>query len=73
MLRTDDNGDLEFLDTVPDGDELACTPNKAGLLDRADRLLQLGEVGLVIPRLDIEGNDRLCARSQYNFRSLVCT
>ena len=56
---TDDNGNLELLDTVADGDELAGTPHETLHLDRTHRLLELRHVSLVVPRLDLEGNKRL--------------
>lgn len=45
--------------TVTDGDELGSSPNETILLDRSDLLLQSLHVGLVIPRLDLEGDNRL--------------
>lgn len=56
---TNDEGNLELLDTITNRNELGRTPNKTLLLDRADRFLELGHVGLVVPRLDLERNDRL--------------
>ena len=56
---TDDNSNLELLDTVADGDELAGTPHETLHLDRTHRLLELRHVSLVVPRLDLEGNKRL--------------
>lgn len=56
---TNDDGDLELLDTIADGDKLAGTPDEALHLDRAHLLLELGHVGLVVPRLHLEGDDRL--------------
>lgn len=55
----DDQVDLEHADTVTDWDELGGTPEETVLLDGADLLLHLDEVGLVVPRLDLEGDDRL--------------
>jgi hypothetical protein len=55
----DDQVDLEHLDTVTDRDELRGTPNKSVLLDRPDLPLHSGHVGLVVPRLDLQGDDRL--------------
>ena len=60
----DDKGDLELLDTVTDGNKLACTPDETRLLDGTDRLLKLGHVRLIIPRLDLEGDNRLSIESQ---------
>ena len=59
VSRTDDKSDLELLDTVADGDELARTPHETLHLDRTHRLLELRHVSLVVPRLDLEGNKRL--------------
>jgi len=55
----DDEGDLELADTVADGDEGRGTPDEALAGDGADRLLELGHVGLVVPGLDVHGDDRL--------------
>lgn len=55
----DDEGDLEHLDTVTDGDELGSTPGQTVLLDSSDLSLHGLHVGLVVPRLDLQGNDRL--------------
>ncbi len=65
MLRTDDEGNLELPDTVTDRNKLALTPDEARPLNGTDRLLQLDHVGLIIPGLDLEGDDRLRARSQH--------
>lgn len=45
----DDEGDLELLDSVTNGDEGRGTPDEALLLDRADGSLQGSKVGLVVP------------------------
>ena len=58
---TNDNGDLELLDTVADRDKLGGTPDETFLFDGTDGLLELRHVGLVVPRLDLEGNNGLCA------------
>jgi hypothetical protein len=55
----DDDGHLELADTVTDGDELGKTPNETLLLDGTDGLLELGHVGLVVPGLDVEGDNGL--------------
>jgi hypothetical protein len=57
--RTDDERDLQFPDTIADRNKLGGTPDQALLLDRADRLLELGHVRLVVPRLDLERDNRL--------------
>lgn len=58
-LVLNDDSDLELLDPVSDGNELGESPEKAGLLDGADRGLEEGHVRLVVPGLDVEGDDRL--------------
>ena len=56
---TNDKGNLELLDTIANGDELGRTPDEAVLLDGAHRLLELNHVGLIVPRLDLHGDDGL--------------
>ena len=58
-ILTNDEGDLELANTVADGDKFRGTPNKTILLDRTDRLLKLGHVGLIIPGLHLEGDNGL--------------
>ena len=58
-VLTDDNGNLELLDTVTDGDKLAGTPDETLHLNRAHGLLELDHVGCVVPGLDFKGDDRL--------------
>ncbi len=55
----DDEVDLEHLDAVADWDELGGTPQKAVDLNGTDTVLELLHVGLVVPRLNLEGDDRL--------------
>lgn len=55
----DNEGDLEHLDAVADGDELGSTPDEAVNLNGTDAGLEGGHVGLVVPRLNLEGDDRL--------------
>jgi hypothetical protein len=55
----DDEVDLEHLDAVADGDELGGTPQEAVHLNGTDTVLELLHVGLVVPRLNLEGDDRL--------------
>lgn len=57
--RTNDESDLELLDTKANSDKLRGTPNKTLLLDGPDAVLKSLHVGLIIPRLHLEGNDRL--------------
>jgi hypothetical protein len=59
LLVLDDQVDLEHLDTVTDGDQLGETPDESVLLDRPDTGLEGLHVGLVVPRLDLHGDDRL--------------
>lgn len=54
-----DEGDLKLADTVADGDEGRGTPDEALARDGANRLLELGHVGLVVPRLDVHGDNGL--------------
>lgn len=51
--------DLELGDTVTDGDKFRETPDKTVLLDGTDTGLESLHVGLIIPRLDVEGDNRL--------------
>jgi hypothetical protein len=44
---------------LTNGDKLGSTPNETVLLNGTDLLLELGHVGLVIPRLDGEGDNGL--------------
>lgn len=57
--HTDDEGDLELLDTETDGDQLRGTPDKALLLNRPNGFLKRLHVGLIVPRLDLESNNGL--------------
>lgn len=64
LIQTDlvvlnDEVDLQLLDAVADGDELAATPDEAVLLNGADSRLHLLHVRLVVPRLDVHGDDAL--------------
>ena len=58
-IRTDDESNLELLDTVTDRDELGGTTDETFHLDGTNGLLKLGHVGLVIPRLHFEGDNVL--------------
>lgn len=60
--HTNDNRDLEFLDTIADGHKLTATPYETVLLDSTDSFLELSHVGFIVPRLDFEGNNRLEGR-----------
>lgn len=59
LLVLDDDSDLQLGDTVTDSDELGCTPDETVLLDGANALLKSLHVGLVIPWLDLKGDDGL--------------
>lgn len=58
-VHTDNEGDLELLDTETDGNKLAGTPEQTVLFDRTDSLLQSLHVGFVIPGLDFKGDNGL--------------
>lgn len=62
LVVLDDDGDLQLAHTVTDGNKLRSTPHKTVHFDSADGLLHGFEVGLVVPGLDLEGNDRLLDR-----------
>jgi len=55
----DDDGHLKLLDTVTDRNEFRESPNESGFLDGSNGSFEGGHVGLVIPRLDVEGYERL--------------
>jgi hypothetical protein len=59
LVILNDQVDLELLDTETDGNKLGGTPDKTILLDGADRLLESLHVGLIIPWLDVKGNNGL--------------
>lgn len=52
-------GDLELRNTVSNWDELAGTPDETVLVDLTETCLQSLHVSLVIPWLDVEGDDGL--------------
>ena len=54
LVVLNDTGDLEFLDAITNGDQLASAPQEAVHFNRANVLLELGHVRLVIPRFDVE-------------------
>jgi len=54
LVVLNDTDNLEHLDATHDGHELGGTPEEAVLHNAADGLLHRLEVGLVIPRLDVE-------------------
>ena len=62
LVVLDDQVDLQLLDAETDRDPLACAPDETIHLDGYDTLLQLLEIGLVIPRLDVHGDDRFGSR-----------
>ena len=60
--RTDDQGNLELLDTEANFDKFRRTPNETILPDRTYVLLQFFHVRLIIPRLHFERHDGLHKR-----------
>ena len=60
--RTYDKCDLELANTIPDRDEFAGTPYKAVHCNGAHRVFQCFHICLVIPRLNLKGDNRLGAR-----------
>lgn len=52
--RTDNQVDLQLLDTKANSHERGRSPEETLLLDRAHSLLELSHVGLVVPRLHVE-------------------
>jgi len=59
LLVFDNQVDLELLDTETQRNQRGGTPDQTVLLDGADGLLELLHVGLVVPWLDIHGDNRL--------------
>lgn len=59
LVVLDDTVDLDLLDTETDWDELVGTPDKAVHLDGLGVGEHLLEVGLVVPWLDVQGDDGL--------------
>ena len=59
LVVLDDQVNLQLLDAEADRDPLAATPDETVHLDGYDTLLQLLEIGLIVPRLDVHGDDRL--------------
>lgn len=70
--HTNDKSDLELLDTVTDRNKLASTPQETFLLYGTNTSLEGDHISLVIPRLNVQGNDRLWKVELYdlNFRSM---
>ena len=58
-LVLNNEGDLELLDTVTDGNKLGATPNEAFLLDGTDRLLESLQVSFIVPRFNVKCHDGL--------------
>jgi hypothetical protein len=58
-LVLNNEGDLELLDTVTDGNKLGTTPNETFLLDGTDRLLESLQVSFIVPRLNIKCHNGL--------------
>ncbi len=61
---------LEFANTIAYGDEFACAPHETRTfhLDGAHRFFQRFHIGLVVPRFDLEGDDRLGELNMLNGR-----
>merc|ERR1712137_1295955 len=59
LVVFDDQVDLKLLDTETDSNQLGATPDKTILLDGENVSLELVHVCLVIPGLDVQGDDRL--------------
>lgn len=64
---------MELGDTITDRDELGRTPNETVLLDLSQTVLESLHVSLVIPRLDVKGDDGLsgCAGALCSLLLLV--
>ena len=63
---------LQLLDAESDGDKLGGPPYEAIFLNSADVFLKLSHISLVIPRLNIERDNRLLYQHQHEYlRSLV--
>jgi len=63
--RTNDKCDLELANTIPDRDELAGAPYKTFHFNGAHRAFQCTHICLIVPRLDLKGDDGLGA---YKFK-----
>merc|ERR1711976_386938 len=59
LVVLDNATDLEFLDTISNGNKFRSTPQETISLNLADFLLQLGHVGLIVPWFNIQENIRL--------------
>lgn len=62
LVVLDDQVDLQLGDTVSDWDELGTSPDETVHLDRSNRLLKLLHVGLIVPWLDLHGDNGLGSR-----------
>jgi hypothetical protein len=62
LLVLDDQVDLELLDTETDGNQLGGTPDETVLLDGENVGLELVHVCLVIPWLNVKGDNGLGSR-----------
>lgn len=69
---TNNDSELELLDTEADRHELGCTPDQTVFLDAADSLFQLLHVCLVVPRLDIEGDNGLGHGDRDELINMMC-
>ena len=59
LIVLNDTVDLELLDTEADLNELRTTPDKTVHLNSKNVGLHLLNIGLIIPRLDVNGDNRL--------------
>ena len=59
LLILHDKSNLQLAHTVSNGDELRRTPDETVLLDASNTSFQLLHVGLVVPWLDLERDNRL--------------
>jgi len=70
LVVLNDQVDLELLDTVTNRDEGGSTPDETVLLDGTDASLELLHVGLIVPGLDVHGDNRL--GSGLHLAGLLC-
>jgi hypothetical protein len=60
LVVFNDQGELDHVNTVTNGNLLGGTPDQAILFQSTHFLFHLIEISLIVPRLDTQGNDRLC-------------
>jgi hypothetical protein len=59
VIHTNNECDLEFANTITYGDKFASAPHETFHRHRAHGVFQRFHIGLVVPRFDLEGDDRL--------------